>query len=344
MSYILLRNNQRFGPYTPDNLKHYVEEGSVLLADVIETNNGTELTVRDVLKKNNRQFQIKNKGSFSQQLKQIGKELIIPKTDFIRKDILKDKRLLYLAVLGLAPAFVIRFSLSHWLTFYAISLYFSVLWGIFFFYIFKTGQVKTKQTILLFFLTQLAAFVLVNLQALPVLSSLYRLTDSSSIVLRFTGFTLGVGLLEETIKALPLFFILKKAKQPMIPQTMVYYGLMSGIGFGVLEGVQYQTTINAQLDYNEAFFMNIARLTSLPFLHAIWCGIAGYFLSFSFLYPLFRKGFWVLAITIPAFLHGFYDTFGWSIIGLASTIISVILLMFYIKRSGDYQSKLLTLK
>lgn len=344
MSYTILRNNQSFGPYTADNLKHYVEDGSILLSDVIEVAGGKNSTVRDVLKKSNTKFSIKNKGGFLQQISKIGKELIIPKTEFIKKDILKDKRLLYLSVLGLAPAFLIKFTFASWFTFYAIALYFSLIWGVFFFYIFKTPQVKTKQTVILFFLTQVAAFFLVNLQTFPIISSLYGFTNSSSVIFRFIGFTLGVGVLEESIKALPLLFILRKADQPLIPQTMVYYGLMSGIGFGVLEGVQYQTTVNTELDYSLAFFMNIARLTSLPFLHAIWAGIAGYFLSFSFLYPLFRKGFWVLAILIPAVLHGFYDTFGWSLLGLASTIISVILLMFYLKRSADYQSKLLTLK
>ena len=55
----------------------------------------------------------------------------------------------------------------------------------------------------------------------------------------------------------------------------------SGIAFGVFEGVQYQVTINAQMDYTSAFYSNIARLTSLPFLHAIWCAIAGYFIAFA---------------------------------------------------------------
>jgi RsiW-degrading membrane proteinase PrsW (M82 family) len=126
--------------------------------------------------------------------------------------------------------------------------------------------------------------------------------------------------------------------------SLVYYGLMSGIGFGVLEGVLYQTTLNTELAYNDAFFMNIARLTSLPFLHAIWAGIAGYFFSFAYLYPLNRKSLFLFAILIPAFLHGFYDTFGWSILGLVSTIISLLLLMFYLKRSTDYQSKFLNTK
>ena len=86
--------------------------------------------------------------------------------------------------------------------------------------------------------------------------------------------------------------------------------------------------------------MNVARLTSLPFLHAIWCGISGYFLSFSQLFPLNRKGLILLSISVPAILHGLYDVFTWSIIGLAITIFSVLLLVFYIKKCLDYQSKL----
>lgn len=344
MSYTIIRNNQKFGPYTLENIKYYVENGNILLSDTVENPNKEELSVRLVLKQNKIIYKIKNNGSIVNQIKQIGQDLIIPKIEFIKKDIISDKRLIYLSLFGLAPTFLIKFTFSSWLTFYAIALYFSVIWGIFFYYIFRTAQVKTKQTIILFFSTQLAAFSLTNIQLLPVISNLYALTNSASIFSRFIGFTLGVGLLEELIKAIPLFLILRLSRQPLIPQTLVYYGLMSGIGFGVLEGVLYQTTLNTELDYNEAFFMNIARLTSLPFLHAIWAGIAGYFLSFAFLFPLNRKSLYILAIAIPAFLHGTYDTFGWNIFGLASTIISLLLLMFYLKRSNDFQSKFLNTK
>ena len=119
---------------------------------------------------------------------------------------------------------------------------------------------------------------------------------------------------------------------------------MSGIAFGVFEGVQYQTTVNIKLDYSSAYFFNIARLTGLPFLHAIWCGIAGYFISFAQLYPKYRKALYVLAIAVPAFLHGTYDTFCGSlpgmIVALPVTLIGVVLLMTYLRKSADYQSHL----
>lgn len=119
---------------------------------------------------------------------------------------------------------------------------------------------------------------------------------------------------------------------------------MAGIAFGVYEGVGYQTSVNTQLDYTGAFFMNIARLTSLPFLHAIWCGIGGYFIAFANLYPKYRISLYFLSLAIPALLHGLYDTLcGYSVlifIAVGVCFIAVLLLMTYLKQGVNYQSKL----
>ena len=337
----IFRNNQNFGPYTLDVLKKYVEEGKILTSDKAQDQHSNNITtVKEIFKSKNISIKRQNNGSVIKQVLTIGRELLIPSFDFIKKDLFKDKRLIYLASIGLAPAFLIRFTFESYLTFYAIALYFSVLWAVFFFSQFRTHQIEIKKTIVIFFLSQITALILVNLQSFPPFSILYSFTDSSIIIARIVGFIFGVGILEEFIKSVPLYFILNKTKEPLIPQTLVLYGLISGIGFGVLEGVIYQTGVNSELEYNSAFFMNVARLTSLPFLHAIWCGISGYFLSFSQLFPLNRKGLILLSISVPAILHGLYDVFTWSIIGLAITIFSVLLLVFYIKKCLDYQSKL----
>lgn len=336
------RNNQIFGPYTLDNLKIYIEEGKILMNDVAQEQTDSKLsTAGNIIRKYKIKICIKNNGNIFNQIKSLGFQLVFPKFQFIKGDLLKDDKLIYLACIGLAPAFLIRFTFSSYFTFYAIALYFSILWAIFFKNLFATSQVTSKKTIVIFFLSQLSALILVNLQSVPPFSVFYAFTDSNLIIVRITGFIFGVGVLEEIIKAIPLYFLVRKAKEPIIPQTLVYYGLMSGIGFGVFEGVQYQTTINTSLEYNEAFFMNIARLTSLPFLHAIWCGITGYFISFRNLYPLNGNGLLFLSIGIPAVLHGTYDVFGWSIFGLIVTVISVFLLVFYLKKAKDYQSHLI---
>jgi RsiW-degrading membrane proteinase PrsW (M82 family) len=343
--YYIIRNNQQFGPYDIHTLLQYVEDGKILRCDKASAvaNPQYVRTVAYFLSVGGQKIKIKHKGNFAQQLNDIGRELIIPPTVFSRKEILKDTRLLLLALIGLSPAFLIRFIPFPVLTFYVISLYFSVIWGLFFYYFFKTPQINTKGTIGLFFTLQLFVFLLWDVLALPSwpgINILYAFTDSGNYMLQLIGFIFGVGLLEELVKALPLFLIVKRAKEPYIPQSMLFYGLMSGIAFGVFEGVQYQMTVNAELDYANAFFMNVARLTCLPFLHAIWAGIAGYFIAFANLYPKYRLSLYFLALFIPAVIHGLYDTLGWSIWGLLLMLLSVILLMSYLKQGINYQSKL----
>lgn len=191
-----------------------------------------------------------------------------------------------------------------------------------------------------FFLMQLCIFVVWDILGLPRFNPFYVLTQTV-FPINIVGYVLGVGLTEEFGKMIPLLFILWKTKEPLIPQTMVFYGLMSGISFGVYEGVQYQMTVNAQQAYDVSFFLNIARLTSLPFLHACWCGITGYFLSFAHLYPKYRRSLYALAICVPSVLHGLYDSASniWGV-HLIIVVVGLMLLMVYLKQSVDYQSKL----
>jgi RsiW-degrading membrane proteinase PrsW (M82 family) len=327
-------------------LATYVEDGKILTFDKASpaSNPADIRTVGYFLKNNGWKVKVKHKGSLFQQLKDIGRELIIPKQVFSRKEIMKDSRLLWLALLGLSPAFLIGLlSAFPVITFYVISLYFSIIWGLFFFYFFKTPQINTKTTIALFFILQLVVFTIWDILRLPNwpgINLLYGLTESDFVLFRLIGYVFGVGLLEEAVKAIPLLWIIYRAKEPYIPQSLVFYGLMSGIAFGVFEGVQYQMMVNSQLDYANAFFMNVARLTSLPFLHAVWAGMAGYFIAFANLYPKYRLSLYFLAIAVPAVIHGLYDTLGWSILGLLLTLMSVVLLMSYLKQGVNYQSKL----
>lgn len=175
----------------------------------------------------------------------------------------------------------------------------------------------------------------------PYYNPFYALIEEgNSIVNQVIGYVFGVGLFEELIKLLPVYFFIKNSKQPLFPQTVVFYGLISGIGFGVFEGVGYQISVNSNYDYGTSFFLNIARLTSLPFLHAVWSGISSYFLAFAFLYPTKRSAMWFLAIFIPAVLHGLYDVFTWSLIGLFIAYLGVALLVIYLKKAKEFQNKI----
>lgn len=340
----VIRNNKQFGPYDETTLLSYVNSGQVLLCDKgRDATSNEENTIKCLLKKAGYKPNVQHGGDLVSQLRKIGSELIIPKSTFINKQWLSDKRLLMLALIGLFPSILMFLPIEGFLLFYLLALYFSTIWGVFFYYFFKTPQVSVKTTISVFFLTQVLVFMLWDILGLVSLNPMYHLVNAV-FPINIVGYVLGVGLTEELGKLLPLIFICKKAKEPIVPQTLVYYGLMSGIAFGVYEGVQYQMTLNAQLEYSASFFMNIARLTCLPFLHAIWCGIAGYFISFAHLYPKYRIALYFLAISVPALLHGLYDTFCSSFMGMFIAIPimvgGVILLMTYLKQGVNYQSKL----
>lgn len=309
-----------------------------------ENNRSNIQTVKYFLKQSHIKVKIPHRGGLFSQIKEIGRELIFPKDVLQRKTWSSDKRLLLLAAIGLVPLMLL--GLIGWfaesvpfIVFYTVSLYFSIIWGLFFYYFFRTKQVKLKTTVGIFFISQAVVFLIFGL-GLNYLNPFYFLGETSNFLIRLIFFVFAVGVTEEVVKALPLWIVSAKSKEPIIPQTLVFYGLISGIAFGVFEGVQYQMTVNAELDYTSSFFLNIARLTSLPFLHAIWCGIAGYFSAFAMLYPKYRRSLYFLAIAIPALLHGLYDTLGGSIIGVIISFIGVVLLMTYLKKGINYQSKL----
>lgn len=341
MNIYIIRNGQRFGPYDEQALLSYVNQGQILKHDKAIADTGhIEKTVGYYLKMANLKCHVAHKGGLFSQIGAIGSELIFPKATLFSKQFLSDQRFLILALVGLLPMVIMDFPIGGFSLFYAVSLYFSIIWGLFFYTCFKTPQVRLKTTLTLFFLLQFCVFVIWDMFGLPRLNPFYAFTDAP-FPLSIVGYVLGVGLTEEFVKMLPLLFILRRSEEPLIPQTMVFYGLMSGISFGVFEGVQYQMTVNAQLEYDASFFMNIARLTSLPFLHACFCGIAGYFLSFAYLYPKYRKGLYALAICIPALIHGLYDSIcHFPFVPLFVVVIGLMLLMVYLKQGVNYQSKL----
>ncbi len=344
MAYYICRNGSEYGPYDIAAIQQYVQDGKILKHDKAkDTSTGSINIVGYFLKVNGIKCHIRNKGSIVNQLRTIGSELIFPIGLLRRRQILSDKRLLILALVGLSPSFIMIFPLYGFMIFYAVALYFSTIWGLFFYYFFKTDQVSLKATFSVFFLTQVLVFLLWDVLKLPILNPFYKLIDNT-FVLNILGYIFGVGLTEEFVKLLPILMVHKFAKEPFQPQTLVFYGLMSGIAFGVFEGVQYQMSVNINLDYTASFFMNIARLTSLPFLHAIWTGIAGYFIGFAKLYPLYRRVLYFLAIAMPSLLHGLYDTFCGSYLGmlivLPITFFAVFLLTSYLKQGQIYQSKL----
>ena len=80
------------------------------------------------------------------------------------------------------------------------------------------------------------------------------------------GFTLGVGLLEEFFKALPIFWHHARSGTLDLRGSVVW-GLATGIGFGVSEGISYSGDFYNGLHGGGIY---VVRFISCVALHAVW--------------------------------------------------------------------------
>ena len=132
----------------------------------------------------------------------------------------------------------------------------------------------------------------------------------SNFLLSALGFTFGVGLCEEFTKAIPLFFYFKRDAR-MGWRGACLWGLASGIGFGVSEGIMYSAR-----HYNGVSGVDIylVRFISCVALHAMWSASIGIAIARNVdQYDRVEDGagfglFMLRMIAVPMVLHGFYDT------------------------------------
>lgn len=168
------------------------------------------------------------------------------------------------------------------------------------------------------------------------------LDPESGVLLSALGFTFGVGLCEELVKAAPvLIHYQSKATWPW--QTAVVVGFISGIGFGVSEGITYSSDYYNGVLGGEIY---LVRFVSCVALHAVWSGAAAVFAYRQQASLQSAEGFfdsllwWVAIISVPMVLHGFYDTLlkkdheGWA---LFTALLSFLWLILLIERTlSDY--------
>ena len=136
------------------------------------------------------------------------------------------------------------------------------------------------------------------------------LDPDSNLLLSAFGFTFGVGLCEELTKALPLLIYYKRQATGGWRNACVW-GLASGIGFGVSEGIMYSAD-----SYNGVSGPSIylVRFVSCVALHAVWAASVGIAIARTLdAYDEVEEGlglalYALRVLAVPMFLHGFYDT------------------------------------
>lgn len=277
---------------------------------------------------------------------------MLPLEDLARLRWLDNQRIAALALVGLLPLFLLFYLQSTgdlggaiW----GIALYSSLLWALFFYVTFAQPEVRIFRCATTFLGSAIFSIGLVALARYVIPFEWVSLwIQAPGLGTRWAGHWVGVALVEEVAKLFMLYFIW--ALRPR-PQVMMFYGLMAGLGFGIYEGVTYQTSQNLRISFPQGeatpdgaaiyHILNILRLTSLPFLHAMWTGIAGYFVGFAAQYPERRGGLLLAALLVPSLLHATYNTFSGSLVGLTVAVLTVVALNLYLAKGRDFE-RLLT--
>ncbi len=226
------------------------------------------------------------------------------------------------------------FSQIAWL----LGIYYASFWGVFLFNLIQpTGFSWRKTLTCILFTTFVAIPMLLFVQRVPPFNILYAATDWG-LIPRLFGFILGVGVLEETCKALSLYFFLLRPRHLDNPLTAAFYGTMSGLGFAVAEGATYSmgyavTLVRGQIPLESFVLVNTIRFISLPLFHAVLAGIVGYFMGLAAINPSRQMPIIFIGIAIAAVLHGLYDTFAGGTLGFAILAFTILLFVVYLRRS-----------
>lgn len=224
---------------------------------------------------------------------------------------------------------------------WALSLYFAVIWAVFLQRCMRPESLKRRTFLGTWLFTSVLgvlAVVLVSAigQNLPVIGDLFTLTPTASVFGRIVGFTLAVGLVEEAAKALPVAWFAARSSPRLRPVTVAYIGVISGLAFGATEAIVYSFQYRLGLELNAMshggfLIVQILRFISLPLLHAVWSAILGYFIGLAVLTPHTRRALILLGLILVAMLHGLYDAFADSWLGLLIATASLFLFIGYVR-------------
>lgn len=170
-------------------------------------------------------------------------------------------------------------------------------------------------------------FILIIFWLLKFIGFSYRCAMDPSVGFAgsFFGFTLGVGLCEELCKAIPVLY--RAGKGVLLDwRTACLCGFLSGVGFGVSEGITYASDYYNGVHGGQIYFV---RFISCVALHGVWTAAAGItiFRRQEHLQETsnFADYFFTAAamVAVPMVLHGLYDTLQKKEMTIAALLIAV---------------------
>ena len=227
----------------------------------------------------------------------------------------QGSRLLVIAY-GLLPSiFVVLFSATHDLSApgWAYSLAIAPLWAVTFWVLIRPGPI-TK------LIAWLAVAIVAGVMALlPILTLPWEdALDKTATMRNLLPWIYGVGFAEEVTKALPILvaaLLLRWVwKITLDVRIWMFLGTIAGLAFGVRESVGYTSSYLMQGNHHAGLAVPLIltfaqRVFVDGFQHAVWAGIAAFFIGMGVNYRRRRIPLILFGITLPAVLHGLND---WS--------------------------------
>ena len=198
---------------------------------------------------------------------------------------------------------------------FAYSLYVAPLWAIAFWLLLRPGRIGALE---IYVAIATIIWVTIWLYVVTV-----NINDQLVNAVRSGNFlaALAVGYNEEIAKALPILLaalILLKFRATKLDVRMwMFLGTISGLTFGVLEERLYTEMAIAQVARASAVSQADAGVLDFAFRvfvdgfeHAVWAGVAAFFIGIAINYPRRRWQLILLGISMVAVLHGLND---WSV-------------------------------
>jgi RsiW-degrading membrane proteinase PrsW (M82 family) len=265
---------------------------------------------------------------------------IFPYPDLLSLELYRHYAVRLLLFLGLFPLIVnlVAEQVSVAQTAWLLGIYYACIWAVVLHDLIKPTQFSWRDAIQSVLFTAFIGIPLLLLfQKVPPFSTLYEAINQGGMWGRLFGFVFGVGVLEETCKALPIYLLLRQGKLND-PHTSAFYGAMSGLGFAIAEGAAYSLRYafgfsQGQLGLGSFVAANTIRFVSLPLFHAILAGMVGYFMGLAAVNPSRQGAIVLIGLAIAVVLHGFYNTFAGSVAGLFIIAFTILLFVTYLRRS-----------
>jgi RsiW-degrading membrane proteinase PrsW (M82 family) len=267
---------------------------------------------------------------------------LLPFRKVFSQGLLRKKAVRWVMLFGVTPVVILHatilLDLSGAQAVGLLSSYFCLFWALYFYSLVNPGKEIWKRGVWYAVFTAAVCLPAVTtFSSLPILKQLNEVTSIDNIwPVRLVGLIFGVGVVEETSKALPLLLFGMGKKQISNSREGLFLGFMSGLGFAVTEAIGYVLGASNG-NAGDFMFQTVFRFMSGPLFHGAWAGVVGWFIGLSATREKPRWPIIVVGIAFMAVVHGINDFFSDSIYHIPVIVIFILIFMAYLIHGEEEQ-------